>query len=321
MVLAEQVKHRARELGFGLAGVAPVGPATTHKRYLDWLAHRYHGKMGYMARPDAVARRADVRELLPSARSIVVVGINYYQEIDDGSTPGVQEEQEGWGRVARYAWGDDYHAVIIAKLEQLAEFVQAQAGRPVEFKVCVDTSAILEREWAVRAGLGWIGKNTLLINPQAGSWFLLGELLLDLDLEYDQPFATDHCGTCTRCLDACPTHCILPGRELDASRCISYLTIELRDEIPTELREQMGDWIFGCDICQEVCPWNRFARRTSEPAFAPRNTAIDVRELAGIDEETFRARFVDSPIRRARRTGLARNGAVVAANQESSREN
>ncbi len=305
MTLTEQIKRQAREMGLDLVGVTAAGPAQSHVRYVDWLARDYHGAMGYLARPDAVARRADLRALLPAARSVVVVAMNYY-------SPPVS--RTGEGVVARYAWGDDYHEVITAKLQELATFIQAETGRPVVHKICIDTSAVLEREWAVRAGLGWIGKNTLLIHPRVGSWILLGELLLDLELDYDAPFSTDHCGTCARCMAACPTHCILPNRILDASRCISYLTIELRGDIPADLRPFVGDWILGCDVCQEVCPWNRFAQATKEPAFAPRYAALDLSELAAMSEESFRARFSHSAIRRARRAGLARNAAVVAAN-------
>ncbi len=310
MTLTESIKCKARELGFDLVGIAEAGPSQSNDRYVDWLAQGYHGTMTYLARPDAVARRADVRELFPGARSVVVVGMNYYV-----TPPSQTGEVPGRGTVARYAWGDDYHGVIADRLKQLVAFIEAGAGHPVAHKICVDTSAVLEREWAVRAGLGWIGKNTLLIHPRAGSWLLLGELLLELDLEYDAPIAADHCGTCTRCVEACPTQCILSDRALDASRCISYLTIELRGDLPAGLRDLVGDWVFGCDVCQQVCPWNRFAHSTGEPAFAPRHTTLDLRELAGMDEETFQARFAHSAIRRAKLKGLARNAALVAAHQ------
>jgi epoxyqueuosine reductase len=306
VALTERIKHKACEIGFDLVGVAEAGLAQSHARYVDWLARGRHGSMSYLARPDAVARRADVRELLPQARSVVVAGMNYYTSPPSSPT--------GVGVVARYAWGDDYHEVIADKLKQLVAFIEAEVGRPVAHKTCVDTSAVLEREWAVRAGLGWIGKNTLLINPRSGSWFLLGELLLDLELDYAAPFSTDHCGTCTRCIEACPTHCILPGRDLDASRCISYLTLELRGDIPENLQPLIGDWAFGCDVCQEVCPWNRFARPTHQPAFTPRRMTLDLREIAEMTDEDFRTRFAHSAIRRAKREGLARNAAIVAAN-------
>jgi epoxyqueuosine reductase len=317
--LAEQVKQKACELGFDLVGVTAAGPSQSHARYIDWLSRGHHGAMEYLARPDAVARRADVRQLLPSVRSVVVVGMNYFQP-PPHPLPHETAENQGEGVIARYAWGGDYHEVIAEKLKQLVAFIEAETGHTVTHKVCVDTSAVLEREWAVRAGLGWIGKNTLLINPRAGSWFLLGELLLDLELDYDEPFSTDLCGTCTRCIEACPTHCILPDRDLDASRCISYLTIELRDDIPADLREYVGHWIFGCDVCQEVCPWNRFARPASQAAFAPRHARLDLREVAAMNDETFRTLFAHSAIRRTQRKGLARNAAIVAANQRRDKE-
>ena len=315
MTLAERIKSKAREIGFDLAGIAQAGPSQSHRRYGDWLERGRHGSMSYLARPDAITRRADVRELLPPARSVVVVGVNYY-------SPFPAKHGEGIGAVARYAWGDDYHEVVADKLAQLAAFLEVEIGHAVAHKICVDTSAVLEREWAVRAGLGWIGKNTMLIHPHAGSWFLLGELLLDLETDYDAPFTADHCGTCTRCIEACPTRCILPGRELDASRCISYLTIELRgaSTYPAGLSDHIGEWVFGCDVCQQVCPWNRFARPNVEPAFALRHTALNLRELVEMDEETFRAMFPHSAIRRARRQGLAQNAAFVAANQARLKE-
>lgn len=312
MTLAESLKRRAREIGFDLVGIAAAGPAQSHTRYTDWIARGYHGRMAYLARPDAVARRADVRELLPQARSVVVVGMNYYQVPPSPLPPSAGE---GVGAVARYAWGDDYHQVMAARLKQLAAFIETEIKRPLAHKICVDTSAVLEREWAMRAGLGWIGKNTMLINPRAGSWFLLGELALDLELEEDAPFAADHCGTCTRCIEACPTRCILPDRTLDASRCISYLTIELRGEIPADLQPLLGHWVFGCDVCQEVCPWNRFARPSHDPAWTPRHAWLDLQECLAMTDEAFRARFAHSAIRRAKREGLARNAAIVAAHR------
>ena len=313
MALADRIKHTAREIGFDLVGVAEAGPSQSHARYVDWLARGHPGAMGYLARPEAVVRRADVRELLPGARSVVVVAMNCCQPSPRPLPRAAGQEQEV-GVVARYAWGDDYHEVIADKLKQLVAFVEAEIGRTVSHKICVDTSAVLEREWAVRAGLGWIGKNAMLINPRAGSWFLLGELLLDLELDCDTPFTTDHCGTCTRCIEACPTHCILPGRDLDACRCISYLTIELRGDIPRDLQPLIGDWVFGCDVCQAVCPWNRFAHPTSEPAFAPRNAALDLGELFAMSDEALGVRFARSAIRRAKREGLLRNAAIVSAN-------
>ncbi len=302
----DRLKRQAHQLGFDLCGIAAAGPAQTHTRYTDWLAHGYHAQMSYLARPDAITRRADARQLLPGAKSVVVVAMNYW--------PG--QASAGPGLVARYAWRPDYHYVIADKLGQLAAWVEAEVGQPVAHKVCVDTSAILEREWAARAGLGWIGKNAMLINPRFGSWLLLGELLLDLDLNPNlspNPIP-DHCGTCTRCIQACPSGCILPHRALDANRCISYLTIESRANIPAELNASIGQWVFGCDICQQVCPWNRFARPAALPQINPAWASIDPAEVMVMNKETFRARFAGSAITRAKLWGLQRNAAIVAEN-------
>jgi len=311
MTLTEHIKRKAREIGLDLVGVAAAGPAQSHPHYVEWIARGHHGEMAYLARPDAIARRADVRELLPAAQSIIVVAVNYYHPF-----PKPFACPTGEGRVARYAWGDDYHQIVAGKLKQLVTFIESAVGHPIAHKICVDTSAILEREWAVRAGLGWIGKNTLLIHPHIGSWLVLGELLLDLTLDYDAPFSEDRCGTCTRCIEACPARCILPGRELEARRCISYLTIELRGDIPADLHGAIGEWVWGCDVCQEVCPWNRFARPTGEAAFTPRHARLNLGELVAMDAQTFHTRFAHSAIRRARHAGLVRNAAIVAANQE-----
>ncbi len=302
------LKEYARELGFDLCGVTAAGPAQTHARYAEWLARGYHAQMNYMARPDAIARRRDVRELAPGAKSLVVVATNYYAPSPSPSAA---------GQVARYAWAADYHHVIVDKLEQLAAWIkrnQVSGRNQVSHQVCVDTRAILEREWAARAGLGWIGKNTCLINPRLGSWLLLGELVLDLELEPDPPFAADRCGACTRCIQACPTGCILPGRLLDASRCISYLTIESRHDVPAELKESVGQWIFGCDVCQQVCPWNRFARPSANIRVNPEWASLDPTEIKDMDEAAFRARFADSAILRPKLAGLKRNAALVIEN-------
>jgi len=310
--LTQRIKARALALGFDLVGVARVAPSDYADFYQAWLARGYAGEMLYLARPDAIAKRRDPRLILREARSAVVVALNYYQGLYESPGGGPR------GRVARYAWGDDYHDLMWARLDALAAFIEAQVARPVLHRRYVDTGPLLERELAVRAGLGWFGKNTMLINPALGSWLLLGELLLELELVYDAPFGADHCGSCTRCIEACPSGCILPDRTLDASRCISYLTIELRrEELPLELRPAVGDWIFGCDVCQEVCPWNRFARPSEEPAFQPRPgmPAPLLSELLALQEKDFSRRFKGSPIKRAKWRGLQRNAGVALDNQ------
>jgi epoxyqueuosine reductase len=220
--------------------------------------------------------------------------------------------------VAAYAWGDDYHTVFPPRLKELVTFIEEQVGHSVPNRYYTDTGPLLERDLAQRAGLGWIGKNTCLINPKQGSYFLLAEILLDLELEPDLPFSTDYCGTCTRCIQACPTECILPDRTIDARRCISYLTIELKGDIPEEMRPMLGDWVFGCDVCQMVCPWNRFASPEGNASFAPRPgvpTPNLIRELE-LTPENFNRKFKNSPLKRAKRRGYLRNVAVAAGNSE-----
>jgi epoxyqueuosine reductase len=308
--LTKQVAEQAHRIGFELVGVTRPAPSDHTAFYANWLARDYHAEMGYLARPDAVEKRTDPRHVMSQTRSIVVVGMNYY-------TGGPSLTEGLWGRVSRYAWGTDYHTVMVERLRALAAWLTGQVGQPVAHREYVDTGPLLERELAQRAGLGWIGKNTNLIHPELGSYFFLGELLLDLELEPDAPFAADRCGDCTACLDACPTGALVAPRTLDARRCISYLTIEHRGSIPAEIRPLLGDRVFGCDTCQEACPWNRrFARPARELAFAPRpgQIAPDLIELLELDDDGFRARFRNTPLWRARRAGLARNAAVVLGN-------
>jgi epoxyqueuosine reductase len=306
--LAAEMKLRARELGFALAGVAPaVGPPGL-ARFDEWLRAGYGGEMHYLA--DRREAYADPRHVLDGARSIVMVAMNYL-------TNAPAQAAAGQGRVARYAWGDaDYHDVIRPRLSALADHLRELAPT-AQVRGMVDTAPLLEREFAQLAGLGWIGKNTLLLNRELGSWFFLAALLTDVELAYDQPTATDHCGTCRACLDACPTQAFPSPYVLDASRCVSYLTIELRGPIRAELRSGVGDWLFGCDVCQEVCPWNRRAPRSSEGAFTPRDDGnpIELIALFDLDEAAFRERFRHTPLWRARRRGLLRNAATVLGNR------
>jgi epoxyqueuosine reductase len=223
--------------------------------------------------------------------------------------------EAGRGRMSRYAWGTDYHNVILGELRRLAQWIDSQIEKRLTYRAYVDTGPLLERELARQSGLGWIGKNTNLIHPKKGSYFFLGELLLDLELEPDAPFADDRCGSCTACLEACPTGALVAPRTLDARRCISYLTIEHRGAMPEEMRPRIGDWVFGCDVCQEVCPWNRrFARPAREPAFSPVHATLDLVEMLALDETKFRSRFRETPLWRTRRAGLLRNAAVVLGN-------
>jgi len=316
---AQTLKQKARQLGFTLAGITNPNPPEHFDVFQRWLNANHHGEMAYLAEKTALERRANPQRILPECRSILVLGIPYsnpphspHFEPQNGGTQGGPR-----GQVAAYAWGADYHLVLSERLQALVAFLEELVGHPIPNRFYTDTGPILERDFAMRAGLGWIGKNTCLINPQSGSYFLLAEILLGLDLPPDEPFASDHCGSCTRCIDACPTGCILPDRTIDARRCISYLTIENKAEIPENLRALTGDWVFGCDICQMVCPWNiRFAAETGDPAFAPRPGVANpslADELALTPQE-FNKKFKDSPLKRAKRRGYLRNVAVAAGN-------
>ncbi len=313
VTLAAKIRAEGRRLGFDLVGIAPAAPAATASHYRAWLEQGYHGEMAYLARPDAVAGRSDLASILPGVRSIVVVGANYHTT----PLPAALRDDPGRGIVASYAWGDDYHEVLAPRLRRLAEFVEAEIGQGTAHRAYVDTGPVLERELAAHAGLGFVGKNTCLIHPRLGSWLFLGELLLTVEIPADEPGSQPTCGQCTRCLDACPTGALVAPYVLDARRCISYLTIELKGPIPRELRPLIGNRVFGCDICQEVCPWNRrFAQPASEPAFQPREDAVAPRllDLMAMDDGGFRQRFGGSPIQRAKRRGLLRNVAVALGN-------
>lgn len=313
--LAQAVKAEARRLGFDLVGITTPDPPPHLAFYERWLGQGRHGEMAYLAAERARERRADPRRILPECRSILVLGMRYQPQ--PGVSPGEGPGTGLWGRTASYAWGEDYHEVLPQRLQALAAFIEAQAGRPVPNRWYTDTGPILERDLAQRAGLGWAGKNSCLIHPELGSYFFLAEILLGIELAPDPPFVPDHCGTCRRCLEACPTGCILPDRSLDARRCISYLTIELKGPIPPELRPQTGAWVFGCDICQQVCPWNeRFAAPTQEPAFAPRPglPQPDLIEELALTPEAFNRKFRGSPVKRTKRRGYLRNVAVALGN-------
>jgi epoxyqueuosine reductase len=316
--LESQIKEQAHRLGFTLVGITTAEPPPHFPVYEQWLAMGRQASMDYLSDDRARAQRADPRLILPECRSIIVLGLRY-------ANPGLAGENEEKnpspgqvnGRVAAYAWGSDYHLVMPKKLQALVNFIETQTGQTIPNRWYTDTGPLLERDLAMRAGLGWIGKNTCLINPQFGSYFLLAEILLAFPLEPDEPFEMDRCGTCTRCIDACPTNCILPDRTLDAQRCISYLTIENKAEIPESLRPAIGNWVFGCDICQMVCPWNgRFAALEGDPSIAPR-TGVPAPDLAvelSLSREEFNKKFKDSPINRAKWNGYLRNIAVALGN-------
>jgi epoxyqueuosine reductase len=321
VTLTTRLTQQTRRLGFSLVGVASIEPSDHLDLYRKWVGEGKHGEMAYLAREDSVGRRSDLRRTLPAVRSAVVVADEYFHADPDGVP-----NDPARAVVARYARGQDYHDTIKGRLTELLRWVEASSALPVEGRVYVDTGPILEREMAARAGIGWFGKNTMLIHPKRGSYFFLGLLLLDVELDVDAPFQEEHCGTCRSCLDACPTGALL-GRDasgapvMDATRCISYLTIEHRSAIPVELRSLMGNRVYGCDICQEVCPWNeRFARPSEEESYRVREgldgpTLVELaEELLGLNDEEFRARFRGSPVKRAKRAGMLRNVCIALGN-------
>jgi epoxyqueuosine reductase len=310
-ILTREIKKEAQRLGFSLAGVTSPDPPDHLDFYQNWIENGYQGTMGWMATDRALERRSDPRQILPECKSILVLGTDYPAPSSD----------PGQNQIAAYAVsGNDYHLVLKDKLIKLIEFIEQSSGEPIPNRWYTDTGAILERELGVRAGLGWIGKNTCLIHPRRGSYFFLAEILLGIELETDPPFNTTHCGNCTRCLEACPTGCLEAPRTLNASRCISYLTIEYRDLIPEDLRPQIGNQIFGCDICQQVCPWNQ--RFGNEREILPEFQAVDSLQNLNpmfelqLSEEEFQGKYQDSPMKRTKRWGYLRNIAVALGNQK-----
>ena len=303
--LASEVKRRALELGFHKVGVVRAEPLTEERARLEeWLARGYHAGMEWMAR--GVERRTDPREILTGARSVVVVALNYF-------TPHEHADDPASGKISRYAWGDDYHDVLGEKLKALFAFVRELVPE-ARGKTCVDAQPAMDKAWAERAGLGWIGKHTNLITRDYGSWVFLGELVLDIELEYDDARVEDHCGTCTLCIEACPTGAIVEPYLLDSARCISYATIELREpELPDTVARNLEGWLYGCDICQDVCPWNRFEQPTDETRFEPRpaNVRPQLEEIAGLTHDAYVERFRRSPVKRAKLAGLQRNARTL----------
>lgn len=301
MSLSEQIKIEGRRLGFDRIGIASVGPLHNEAAHLrEWLGRGFQGTMGYMARN--VEKREDITHVLPGAKSVIVGTVNYFTPITHSSNPGV-------AKISRYAWGNDYHDVIPPKLEALLAFIQ-QHNPSVQGKFYVDTGPVMEKAWAAKAGVGWLGKHTNILAEQTGSWFFLAVLIVDIELDADEP-AIDHCGTCTACIDACPTKAIVEPYVLDATRCISYLTIELKakNPIPVEFQNDIDRWVFGCDVCQDVCPWNSFQQPTTEPAFVPREGVLRASfdELMHLTDAEFHKRFEGTPVTRTKREGIKRN--------------
>ena len=307
--LTAELKQEAARLGFALRGVCQAVGPQGYNRFLDWLEAGYAGEMQYLSTRTAAYEHPD--HVLEGVRSVVVLAMPYRTAEPAACEP-------GQGRVSRYAWGGDYHDLIRSRLNDLAAWL-TQREPAARVRGVVDTAPLLEREFAQMAGLGWIGKNTLLLNKQLGSYFFLSALLTDVELDSDEPHDSAHCGTCTACLDACPTQAFVAPYVLDARRCISYLNIELKGSVPEPLREGMGDWLLGCDICQEVCPWNHRAPVSTESVFQPADATnpVDLAELFYLDDEAFRRRFRHTPLWRPKRRGILRNAAIILGNQRA----
>ena len=319
MNFTQVIKEKAYQMGFSLVGITSCDPLPHGDVFTQWLEQGRHGQMAYMDTLRSRQSRANPSLLLDGCKSVLVLGIRYPRPISGEEKK--QAEDRPFGKLAAYAWGEDYHAFLPSRLKNLVSFIETQLGYSIPNRWYSDTGPVLERELAQRAGLGWIGKNTCLINPHKGSYFLLAEILLGVELEPDQPFSVDRCGSCTRCIQACPTGCILPDRTLDGRQCISYLTIELKGAIPEELRSLMGNWVFGCDVCQQVCPWNRFADEKADPDYdkLQAQPAPDLLEQLNLTVETFNQKYRHSPIKRTKRRGYLRNVAVALGNLQEPR--
>jgi len=298
---ADRIKQQARAIGFDLVGIVPADALDGERQRLsEWLGRGYQADMAWLERDPE--KRTDPRILFPGARSVVAVAINYF-------TPHEHTDDQASGKLSRYAWGDDYHDVVGEKLKDLLAWIKSEMPG-VDGRTCVDTAPMMDKAWAVRAGLGWLGKHSNVITMELGSWVFLGELILDIELEYDNNVVADHCGSCTACIDACPTGAIVEPYVVDSSRCISYATIELRSAtLPDDIAGHQQGWLYGCDICQDVCPWNRFEKPTGEARFEPRGgeTSLLIDNVLSLTPETYAERFRRSPIKRAKLAGLQRN--------------
>ncbi|MFT3744076.1 MAG: tRNA epoxyqueuosine(34) reductase QueG [Pyrinomonadaceae bacterium] len=303
--VAQKIKQKAAEIGFSCVGIVPATALDPEgDRLQKWLAEGFHGTMTWLEREPE--KRSDPRILFPGARSVVVLLLNYYTDHEN-------KIDQKRGKISRYAWGDDYHDIMREKLNELLAWIKSEIPE-ADGKVCVDTAPMMDKAWAVRAGLGWQGKHSNLITTDLGSWVFIGEIILNIELEYDTEIVADHCGTCTACIDACPTNAIVEPYIVDSRKCISYATIELRDEnLPTEISENLKGWFYGCDICQDVCPWNRFEKPTKEFRFEPRKgeTSIDLDEVLLLTPETYAERFRRTAIKRAKLPALKRNAAAL----------
>ncbi|MBX2993066.1 MAG: tRNA epoxyqueuosine(34) reductase QueG [Bacteroidetes bacterium] len=313
MQATQKVKSKALDLGFTKVGIAKAEPLDVEAaRLREWLTRGYHASMDWM--PRNVKKRVDPRAIVPGAKSVICVALNYY-------TPVRHADKPGTGKISRYAWGDDYHDILTAKLKQLWEWLQ-QEFPDIKGRYYVDTGPVMDKVWAQRAGIGWIAKHTNVITQEVGSWVFLGEIITTLELVEDQP-ATDHCGTCTLCIEACPTNAIVEEYVVDSSKCLSYLTIEHKGEIEGGIRHQFENWIYGCDICQDVCPWNhKFPTETDEGRFEPRewNVAPHLEEWVNMTQEEFSSKFKGSPVKRTKLAGLKRNVGIALEHRRDLKE-
>ncbi|MFZ1702624.1 MAG: tRNA epoxyqueuosine(34) reductase QueG [Pyrinomonadaceae bacterium] len=305
MTLSDMIRQKAAEIGIDKIGIVAAGPLDKEGTHLsEWLERGFHGEMAWLGRDPS--KRADPQVLFPGARSIIVAAVNYY-------TPHEHTAGADMGKISRYAWGDDYHDVVREKLDSLLDWIRSEIPDAND-KICIDTVPFMDKAWAVRAGLGWLGKHSNLITKELGSWVFIGSIILDIDLDYDANIIDDHCGTCTACLDACPTDAIVEPYVVDSRKCISYATIELRDErLPAEITPDLEGWLYGCDICQDVCPWNRFEQPTTEERFEPRisETSLDLESLTSMEHDDYVERFRRSAMKRTKLTGLKRNAAAL----------
>lgn len=307
---SERVKESAKKAGFELVGIAKAEAMNEEfDRYHEWIASGYHATMQYMERN--LEKRQDIREILPGAESVIVVGLSYH-------TPYQHEETTGQGKISRYAWGTDYHEILPVKMQEIVSVITSIEPE-AQSKIYVDTGPIPEKQWARKAGIGWQGKNSNIISREIGSWFFLGIIITTLPLEYDKPI-DDYCGTCTACLDACPTQAIIEPYKVDAGKCISYWTIEAKPqiEIPLHIAQNMENWIYGCDICQDICPWNRFSSETTVNEFHPREQqkTFDLESIMEMKQEDFSSRFRKSPVKRTKLAGLQRNAQALMRTKE-----
>lgn len=305
--IAENIKQKAFDIGFHKIGIVRADALLSERSNLErWLAAGFHGEMAWMEREPE--KRTDPRVLFPSAKSVIVVALNYY-------TPHEYENRSDAGKISRYAWGDDYHDVLKEKLRVLLDWIKTQHPE-ADGKICVDTAPIMDKAWAVRAGIGWLGKHSNVITTDYGSWIFIGEILLNIELEYDFEIVSDHCGSCTMCLDACPTSAIVEPYVVDSRKCLSYATVELRSEtLPAEIEENLEGWLYGCDICQDVCPWNRFEKPADELRFEPRfsETSTNLDQIMSLTPEQYSERFRGTAVKRAKLAGLKRNAKALQA--------